>query len=276
MTTFEAAVIGAGPAGLAAALSLAHVGVEVAVVAPPAPGSAASPTADRRTTALLAPSIRLLANLGAWEACAPSAAPIAAVRIADDRGGLIRAPEILFRASELGLDSFGANIANPILLGALRSAAERAPRIAWVPTAGVTGLAPGAAAVRLALAEGGFVEAALAVAADGRGSKAPDAAGIAVEAWDYPQAAVACSFGHSRPHAATVNELHRHSGPLTTVPLPGQRSGLVWVEEPAEARRPAVRSTPDGAPAGRAARGGAGHLAAPAEESRRRGEQNRA
>jgi 2-octaprenyl-6-methoxyphenol hydroxylase len=201
-------------------------------------GSAASPPgADRRTTALLAPSIRLLANLGAWEACAPSAAPIAAVRIADDRGGLIRAPEILFRASELGLDSFGANIANPVLLGALRSAAGRAPRIAWVPTAGVTGLTPGAAAARLTLAEGGFVEAALAVAADGRRSKAAKAAGIAVEAWDYPQAAVACSFGHSRPHEATVNELHRCSGPLTTVPLPGQRSGLVWVEEPAEARR---------------------------------------
>jgi 2-octaprenyl-6-methoxyphenol hydroxylase len=185
----------------------------------------------------LAPSIRLLANLGAWEACAASAAPIAAIRIADDRGGLIRAPEILFRASELGLDSFGANIANPVLLGALRCAAERAPRIAWVPTAGVTGLATGAAAVHLALAEGGRVEAALAMAADGRGSRAPEAVGIVVDAWDYPQAAIACSFGHSRPHAATVNELHRHAGPLTTVPLPGRRSGLVWVEEPAEARR---------------------------------------
>ncbi|HEX5998880.1 MAG TPA: FAD-dependent monooxygenase, partial [Hyphomicrobiaceae bacterium] len=34
-----------------------------------------------------------------------------------------------------------------------------------------------------------------------------------------------------------VNELHRQSGPLTTVPLPGQRSALVWVEAPDEAQR---------------------------------------
>jgi 2-octaprenyl-6-methoxyphenol hydroxylase len=75
------------------------------------------------------------------------------------------------------------------------------------------------------------------VAADGRASRAPAAAGIAVRAWSYPQAAVVTSFGHSRPHRATVNELHRQTGPLTTVPLPGQRSALVWVEAPDEARR---------------------------------------
>ena len=45
------------------------------------------------------------------------------------------------------------------------------------------------------------------------------------------------SFGHSRPHNGTVNELHRRSGPLTTVPLPGLHSSLVWVEEPLEAQR---------------------------------------
>ncbi|MFZ1104037.1 MAG: FAD-dependent monooxygenase, partial [Hyphomicrobiaceae bacterium] len=48
---------------------------------------------------------------------------------------------------------------------------------------------------------------------------------------------VVTSFGHSRPHRDTVNELHRRVGPLTTVPLPGLRSALVWVEAPEEARR---------------------------------------
>ena len=40
------------------------------------------------------------------------------MRIADDRGGLVRAPEILFTAAEIGLDSFGINLPNPTLLGA--------------------------------------------------------------------------------------------------------------------------------------------------------------
>ena len=262
MTKFEAAVIGTGPAGLATALALARVGVETALVGPPY--DAAKAAADRRTTALIGPSVRLMENLGVVSdplgltplhhptgpaVRAPTAAgatvsdpegltPILALRIADDRGRLIRAPEMLFRAAEAGLASFGVNIANPTLLAALNAAAERAPRLTRIATAGVAGIQPTATSVRLGLSEGGAVEATLMVAADGRASLAPAAAGIAVQAWDYPQAAIAASFGHSRPHEATVNELHRPAGPLTTVPLPGGRhSALVWVEEPGEARR---------------------------------------
>ena len=163
------------------------------------------------------------------------------MRIADDRSGLVRAPELLFRASELGLESFGANIANPILLAGLGMAAERAARLVRVETAGVTSLAPGPTSVRLQLAEGGVVEAALAVAADGRNSIVRKAAGIAADTWAYPQAALVTSFRHSRPHGGVVNELHRDAGPLTSVPLPGDASALVWVEEPAAARQLAGR-----------------------------------
>ena len=243
MTQIEAAVIGTGPAGLATALALACSGVETALVGPPFDAGKAA--ADHRSTALLGPSVRLMQNLGAVSANSAGATvsdpegltPIAALRIADDRGGMIRAPEMLFRASEIGLASFGVNIANPVLLAALNAAAERAPRLGRIATAGVVGIEPGADRVRLRLAEGGAVETILAVAADGRTSRAPAVAGIAVRTWDYPQTAIAASFGHSRRHEATVNELHRQAGPLTTVPLPGRRSTLVWIEAPAEARR---------------------------------------
>ncbi len=271
MTTIEAAVIGTGPAGLAMALALARMGLETALVGPPFDAGKAA--ADRRTTALIGPSVTFMENLGVWGAEEgngewgvgsgeqaredPSAfyprspfpiphspvsdpaglTPSAALRIADDRGGLVRAPEMLFRASEAGLASFGVNIANPALVAALDAAAARAPRLARIATAGIAGIEPGPARVRLRLAGGGAVEAVLAVAADGRASVAPGAAGIAIRAWDYPQAAIAASFSHSRPHEATVNELHRHAGPLTTVPLPGRRAALVWVEERAEAQR---------------------------------------
>jgi 2-octaprenyl-6-methoxyphenol hydroxylase len=159
------------------------------------------------------------------------------VRIADDRGGLVRAPEMLFTAAEIGLTHLGVNVPNPPLLAALEAAARRADRITRIETAAATALQPMPDSVHLILAEGGNVEAGLAVAADGRASKAPAAAGIEVRAWSYPQTAVVTSFGHSRPHHDTVNELHRQTGPLTTVPLPGLRSALVWVEAPEEARR---------------------------------------
>jgi 2-octaprenyl-6-methoxyphenol hydroxylase len=75
------------------------------------------------------------------------------------------------------------------------------------------------------------------VAADGRNSIGAAAAGIAVQARRYPQMAIATLFGHGRAHEGVVNELHRRTGPLTTVPLPGLCSSLVWTEEPREAHR---------------------------------------
>lgn len=231
----EVAIVGAGPAGLAAALSLAALGVDVAVVAPPYDAQKAQ--SDRRTTALMSSSVALLDNLGVWERCRAASAPLEAVRLVDDRGGLLRAPEILFRAKEVGLEAFGANIANAQLAGTLNRAIAGSPRIRLVATAAVTAATCGANGVRLALAEGGHIRARLAIAADGRNSILRSAAGIEIETWGYPQAAIALSFEHSRAHANISTELHRRAGPLTTVPLPGLASGLVWVEEPAEARR---------------------------------------
>jgi 2-octaprenyl-6-methoxyphenol hydroxylase len=101
----------------------------------------------------------------------------------------------------------------------------------------VVRLEPQAAGVRLELAEGGTLVAALVAAADGRQSRARAAAGITARTWDYGQTAIATRFRHTRPHGAVTTELHRRAGPLTTVPLPGDASSLVWVETPAEAAR---------------------------------------
>jgi 2-octaprenyl-6-methoxyphenol hydroxylase len=233
--TASAAVIGAGPTGLTAALALAKSGIAVMILAPPY--NAAHAANDRRTTALIGPSVELLRNLGVWDLCKDHASILTGVRMVDDLGGIFRAPEIVFTATELGLASFGANIANPVLLAALNTAAERTANIERIVTSAVTAIKPGPGTVRLNLAEGGHAEAQLVVAADGRQSIAPVAAGIALHRWAYPQAAIAANFGHTRAHEDIVNELHRRSGPLTTVPLPGQRSSLVWAEEPLEAQR---------------------------------------
>jgi 2-octaprenyl-6-methoxyphenol hydroxylase len=231
----QIAVVGAGPGGLATALALSALGAEVVVAGPPyEPGRA---RADRRTTALLRGSVEFLRNLGAWDQCADQSAPLEAIRVVDDRGGLLRAPEVLFRAEEVGLASFGANLPNAVLTAALDAAARRQRTIAFVDTAAVTKVEISETGVRLQLAEGGCMSARLAVAADGRHSLVRKAAGIATRTWDHGQAAIAASFVHTRPHNGITTELHRQSGPLTTVPLPGSASSLVWVEAAHEAGR---------------------------------------
>jgi len=231
----EAVVIGAGPAGLTAALALSALGTEAAISA--LHDTPAHDAADRRTTALLPGSIELLKNLSVWGSCASAGAPLEGVRIIDDRGGLIRAPQVLFRAQELGLASLGVNIPNAALNAALRAAARGAAGLQWLPPSAVATVTPGENAVAITLAEGSIVQARLAVAADGRNSIARGAAGIATRSWSYPQIAIVTTFGHTRGHANITTEFHRRAGPLTTVPLPGDTSSLVWVETPSEARR---------------------------------------
>jgi 2-octaprenyl-6-methoxyphenol hydroxylase len=237
----DIAIVGAGPVGLACALAFARLSVAATIVAPPY--DAARAAADGRTTALIGSSVDFLKNINVWPLCAEHCADITAVRIADDRGGILCAPELMFRACELGLERFGANVPNPALLTALAAAARDAPALKWTDTARVTSIVPGATDVCLQLAEGGTMAAKLVVAADGRNSLGPAAAGIDLTWWSYPQAAIAVNFHHSRPHDGVVNELHRRTGPLTTVPLPGRQSSLVWVEEPNEAQR--IAQLPD-------------------------------
>src|SRR5687767_7723951 len=110
--TVDVAVVGGGPAGLTAAIALASAGVETALISK-------APPADNRTTALLSSSVAALDALGVWPLCATQAAPLTAIRIIDDTSRLLRAPEVMFEAAEIGLEAFGQNIDNRHLIAAL-------------------------------------------------------------------------------------------------------------------------------------------------------------
>jgi 2-octaprenyl-6-methoxyphenol hydroxylase len=228
----DVAVVGLGPSGLVAALALAHLGADVTAAGPVPPPSAARP-ADTRTAALLASSIDLLKALGVWEALLPHAAPLKAIRIIDASRSLIRAPDIEFAASELGLPAFGYNIANTVLVDALLARAKAV--LPAVITASVTEIAVDREKAVLTLSEAAPVRARLLVGADGRGSICRKSAGIGVTERRYDQGAIATSFKHARPHGFVSIELHKEGGSVTTVPLPDPyTSALIWLGPPQE------------------------------------------
>lgn len=232
---YDAAVVGAGPAGLAAAIALASVGCRTIVAG--APYNCDPDRPDTRTTALLRASVQLLDNTGAWERCREQAAPMRTIRIIDNTGRLLRAPEVTFDCAEIGGEPFGFNIPNTALVAALRARAGEIPHLTLVETAGVTSIENRDNRGRLLLAEGEEITARLVVGADGRQSSCREAAGIGVNRWAYEQKALAFNFSHSEPHHDASTEFHRLAGPFTTVPLRGDQSSLVWVETPAEADR---------------------------------------
>jgi 2-octaprenyl-6-methoxyphenol hydroxylase len=232
--TYDVAVVGIGPSGLVAALALAHVGAEVVAVGV-APASSEARVPETRTAALLTSSVDLLKALGVWQVLEPQAAPLEAIRIIDSSNSLIRAPDIEFAASELGLPAFGYNIANTVLAGALFARAEHV--LSALVTANVDRVALGEDRAVLDLSDGSQLTARLVAGADGRNSICRKKAGIGVSERHYDQAAIATSFSHTRPHENVSTELHREGGSVTTVPLPDPlASSLIWVGSVVEIR----------------------------------------
>lgn len=227
---WDVGIVGTGPAGLAAALALAGLGLRVVAVGM-APGRP-----DTRTAALFTGSVRLLVNLGAWEDCRAASEPMRGIRIVDDMGALLRAPEVTFMAPEAGLDCFGYNVPNAALIEALRRQVNAHPAITLIE-AGVEDISIASGSVELRLSNGSRLGVGLVVGADGRNSLCRRAAGIGVRTWGYEQSALTCTFFHQRPHDGISTEFHRPAGPLTVVPSPERTSSLVWVERPAAAGR---------------------------------------
>ncbi|MCA0256495.1 MAG: UbiH/UbiF family hydroxylase [Proteobacteria bacterium] len=228
MEKFEIAVVGGGLAGFIAALALARAGRSVALIAPDPEKS------DFRTTALMDQSVRFMERLGLWERVSPDAAGLATMQIIDGTERLIRAPIAKFRSSDIGIPAFGYNFVNATLLAALADAVAAEPNITRFTSAAET-VSPQTDAVRLTLGDGKEIEAAFVVGADGRRSKVRDAAGITIRTWAYPQTALVLNFAHTIPHENTSTEFHTETGPFTQVPLPGDRSSLVWVVRPEQA-----------------------------------------
>ena len=226
----EVVIVGGGPAGLTAAIALAEAGIATALVAP------RTATPDNRTTALLAGSVTALDTLGIWQRCRAQAAPLRTLRIVDDTSRLLRAPELRFAASEIGLDAFGHNIENQYLIAALDARARELPALTLVEDAAETVVVEDTE-VTVRLKTGASLTARLAIGADGRHSLCRAAAGIATEGWSYPQTALTFNLSHRRQHQDTSTEFHTERGPFTLVPLPGLRSSLVFVVDPEEAPR---------------------------------------
>jgi 2-octaprenyl-6-methoxyphenol hydroxylase len=224
--TVQVAVVGGGPAGLTAAIALASAGVETALIARP-PGD------DHRTTALLAGSVTALDTLGIWSRCRDHAAPLKVMRIVDDTSRLIRAQEVSFAATEIGLDAFGYNVANRHLLSALAARAAELPSLQYIESE-VRAVEPADGSISIHRI-GGTTTANLVIGADGRRSMCRAAAGLETSGSNYPQVALTFNLSHTRPHDDTSTEFHTESGPFTLVPLPGMHSSLVWVAEEEDA-----------------------------------------
>ena len=227
-------IAGGGIAGLSLALALKQALGAALDVTVCDPALHRDPAGDRRAYAVAAGARRMLQALGVWTGIAARSQPILDMIVTDSRLGDPVRPVFLTFAGEVEPGEPFAHMAES---GALVAALAQRCRELGVTlrSVGVRTSRISDGAIAVDLSDGGSVDAALLVAADGGRSRLRQEAGIQWIGWSYPQSGIVATVAHERDHEGRAVEHFLPSGPFAMLPLPpggtlGHRSSIVWTE----------------------------------------------
>ncbi len=243
---FDALIVGGGAVGSALACALADAlgaSSRIGLVDPTAPDGAPG-SADARASAISAGSKRLLDVLGIWGAVAAHAEPVAGVDITDaSLDDLFRPVLVAYDNTVPGGEPATWIVENERLRSALLDALARRPGVDRIRGT-VAGWRPAEQGM-VSLSDGRTLRTPLAVAADGRGSRLRETAGIGVVGRQYRQVGIVTTVAHEKPHRSRAVQHFLPAGPFAILPLRGNRSCITWTEE--EARGRAILALDDAA-----------------------------
>jgi len=225
-------IAGGGLNGSALALALAQVGFSVTLVDPQPTAKRSKDDFDGRGYALALTSVRMLRALGVWDDVADHAQPILEIKVSDGRAGEGASPFVLeFDHAEIEEGPMGYMVEDRFLRRALIDALSKQALVTQKNGKSVQSHACSMAGVMVDLGEPKPLSARLLVGCDGRASGVAQRAGIRRTGWSYGQAALVCAVEHELPHHGIAHQFFMPSGPLAILPLPGNRSSIVWTEQ---------------------------------------------
>ncbi|MFC4214431.1 FAD-dependent monooxygenase [Pseudophaeobacter arcticus] len=230
--TSDILIVGGGLNGPALALALAQTGHSVTVVDALPRGGFEDEDFDGRGYALALASQRLLAQIGIWPEVAEQAQPMLEIKASDGHAGEGAAPFFVhFDHREIEEGPMGYMLEDRYLRRALLKAMADEPRISLINDARVVAQETDQTGVTLTLESGDTLRGGILVGADGRKSGTAARAGIKRTGWDYGQTALVCAIDHEKPHHGIAHQFFMEPGPLAVLPLPGNRSSIVWSEK---------------------------------------------
>lgn len=236
-------IVGGGLNGPCLALACAQAGLS-SVVLDALPAQTREDVGfDGRAYALALASVRMLTALGIWDEVGDHAQPMLEIKASDGRAGEGAAPFFLhFDHAEIEEGPMGHMLEDRYLRRALMAAMEASSRITH--RAGSRVLSQDTSGLTSVTLEGGEVlRGRLLVGADGKRSGVAERAGIKRMGWDYNQTALVCAVEHEKPHNGIAHQFFMPGGPLAILPLPGNRSSIVWSES--EPRASALKAASD-------------------------------
>ena len=234
----DALIVGGGLNGCTMALALARAGLSATVIERTPRDDSLKPDFDGRGYALALASKRMLEALGIWNRVADRAQSILRIVVTDGRAGDGPSPLLLeFDHAELDEGPVGFMLEDRYLRRALSEALAECPNVTRVHGRNVIAHEVTDSDVCAEFDNGGTARGTVLVAADGQNSAIAHREGITYAGWPYGQTSLVCAIGHERPHNGTAHQFFMPGGPLALLPLPGNRTSIVWTESSKTAER---------------------------------------
>ncbi len=227
-------IIGAGLVGLTAALACAHKGASVILLDAEDPKKHVDVEFDGRASAIAASSYQMYRHLGVAAALENKSQiqPITDILISDgDLASGVSPLTLHFDSQDAGDAPMGFMTENRHLRRALLDAVKSAANISLLAPARLSDIENGPGGVSVQLDDDQRLKAGILIAADGRNSWCRKHLGIGVSQIPYAQKAIVTTVSHANPHDGVAHELFLPSGPFAILPLPGNRSSIVWSDK---------------------------------------------
>jgi len=223
-TQFDVVIVGAGPAGLCFARSLAGSGLRTALVEPQEAGSLANPAFDGREIALTHHSVHLLKSLGIWERLPPDDVHILRDALVLDGDAL---PGLQLDHADGRCENLGWLVANHHIRRAAFAAVAGQEGIEAYWGRRVTAVQCDAQRALVQLSDGQALAARLLVAADSRFSETRRAVGIPADMHDFGKSMLVCRMRHEAAHGQVAWEWFGYGETLALLPLSEHESSVV-------------------------------------------------
>lgn len=224
-------IVGGGLNGPALALAAAQTGLRSTVIDARPESARRGDNFDGRSYALALASVRMLRALGLWDGLKADAQPMQEIKVSDGRAGDAQAfLGLHFDSAEIEEGPMGHMLEDRYLRRALLAAMEAEPLVTHLSGETVVAQEVSHSGASVTLASGEVLTGRLIVGADGRQSGTAARAGIRRTGWDYSQTALVCAIAHEKPHGGVAHQFFMPAGPLAILPLPGNRSSIVWSE----------------------------------------------